>query len=85
MKTKGRYGTSNNCVGRNSHGAVIGPLRFAAGLLFTLMLAAANSDAKAKRNASLLELLLSPEEIAEGKRRAQAWLEQRGEKSLRPR
>jgi TPR repeat protein len=41
------------------------------------LLAAAQGDSKAKHNASLLELLLSPEEIAEGKRRAQAWLEQR--------
>ena len=41
------------------------------------LLAAAQGDTKAKRAASLLELLLSPEEIAEGKRRAQAWLEQR--------
>ena len=41
------------------------------------LLAAAQGDTKAKRNASMLELMLSPEEIAEGKRRAQAWLEQR--------
>ena len=40
------------------------------------LLAAAQGDAKAKRNATLLELLLSPEEIAEGKRRVQAWLKQ---------
>jgi len=49
------------------------------------VLAAASGDTKAKRNASLLDLMLSPEEIATGKRRAQAWLEQRGEKSLSPR
>jgi TPR repeat protein len=41
------------------------------------LLAAAQGDTKAKRNASLLELLLSQEQIAEGKRRAQDWLEQR--------
>jgi TPR repeat protein len=41
------------------------------------LLAAAQGDTKAKRNATLLELLLSPEEIAEGKRRAQNCLEQR--------
>jgi hypothetical protein len=41
------------------------------------LLAAAQGDTKAKRNASLLQLLLSSEEIVEGKRRAQAWLEQR--------
>ena len=40
------------------------------------LLAAAQGDTKAKRNATLLELLLSPEEIAEAKERAQAWLEQ---------
>jgi uncharacterized protein len=45
------------------------------------LLAAAQGDTKAKRNASLLELMLSPEEIAEGKRRAQAWLEQRKQSS----
>jgi len=37
---------------------------------------AAQGETKAKRNAALLELLLSPDEIAEGKRRAQAWVEQ---------
>jgi len=41
------------------------------------VLAAANGDSKAKRNASPLELMLSPEENETGKRRAQAWLEQR--------
>ena len=42
------------------------------------LLAAAQGDTEAKRNASLLELLmLSKEEIAEGKKRAQDWLEQR--------
>jgi uncharacterized protein len=41
------------------------------------LLAAAQGETKAKRNAALLELLLSPDEIAEGKRRVQAWLEQR--------
>ena len=40
------------------------------------VLAAAQGETKAKRNAALLELLLSPEEVAEGKRRAQAWVEQ---------
>jgi len=40
------------------------------------LLAAAQGETKAKRNAALLELLLSPDEIAEGKRRAQAWVEQ---------
>ena len=45
------------------------------------LLAAAQGDSKAKHNASLLELLLSPEEIAEGKRRVQDWLEQRKEAS----
>ena len=41
------------------------------------LLAAAQGDNKARRNASMLELLLSPEQTAEGKRRAQDWLEQR--------
>ena len=41
------------------------------------LLAAAQGDTRAKRNATMLELLLSPEQIAEGKRRAQDWLEQR--------
>jgi len=41
------------------------------------LLAAAQGDPKGKRNATMLELLLGPEEIAEGKRRAQGWLEQR--------
>jgi TPR repeat protein len=45
------------------------------------LLAAAQGDSKGKRNASMLELLLSPEEIAEGKRRAQDWLEQREKSS----
>ena len=40
------------------------------------LLAATQGDTKAKRNATLLELLLSSEETAEGKRRAQDWLEQ---------
>jgi TPR repeat protein len=40
-------------------------------------LAAAQGDTKAKHNASILELMLSPEQITEGKRRAQGWLEQR--------
>jgi TPR repeat protein len=40
------------------------------------LVAAAQGDPKAKLNASVLELLLLPEEIAEGKRRAQDWLEQ---------
>ena len=41
------------------------------------LLAAAQGDTKAKRNASMLEMMLSPEEIADGKRRAENWLEQR--------
>jgi hypothetical protein len=40
-------------------------------------LAGAQGDTKAKRNASMLELMLSQEQIAEAKRRAQDWLEQR--------
>jgi hypothetical protein len=35
-------------------------------------LAAAQGDAKGRRNTTMLELLLSPEEIEYGKRRAQA-------------
>jgi TPR repeat protein len=49
------------------------------------LLAAAQGDTKAKHNASLLELLLSQEQIAEGKRRTQDWLEQRKTTSLRTR
>ena len=45
------------------------------------LLAAAQGDTKAKRNVFLLELMLSPQETAEGKRRAQDWLEQRSEPS----
>jgi len=41
------------------------------------LLAAAQGDNKAKRNASMLELMLSQDQIAEGKKRAQDWLEQR--------
>jgi TPR repeat protein len=41
------------------------------------LLAAVQGDSKAKHNAAMLELLLSQEQIAEGKRRAQDWLEQR--------
>ena len=41
------------------------------------LLAAAQGDTKAKRNATMLELMLSPEQIAEGNRRAQDWLERR--------
>jgi uncharacterized protein len=41
------------------------------------LLAAAQGNTKAKRNATMLELMLSQPEIAEGKRRAQDWLEQR--------
>ena len=40
------------------------------------LLAAAQGDAKAKSNATLLELMMSPEQIADGKRRAHVWLEQ---------
>ena len=49
------------------------------------LLAAAQGETKAKHNASLLELLLSPEDIADGKRRAQDWLEHRKTTSLSPR
>ena len=49
------------------------------------LLAAAQGDAKGKRNALMLELLLSPEELADGKRRAQAWLEQRKKSSTKSR
>ena len=49
------------------------------------LLAAAQGDKKAKRNASLLELMLSPKEIAEGKRRAQDWLEQQKNTPLKTR
>jgi uncharacterized protein len=49
------------------------------------LLAAAQGDTKAKRNLSMLELLLSPEELADGKRRAQAWLEQRKKSSTNSR
>ncbi len=45
------------------------------------LLAAAQGDTKAKRNVTLQELLLSPEEIAEGKRRAEAWLAHRKKSS----
>ena len=48
-------------------------------------LAAKQGDRKAQRNATMLELLLSPEEIAEGKRRAQDWLEQRKKSSTNSR
>ncbi len=48
------------------------------------LLAAGQGDTKAKRNVPLLEVLLSPEEIAEGKQRAQAWREQRKATSLNP-
>jgi len=41
------------------------------------LLATAQGDTKAKHNVTMLELMLSPEEIAEGKRRADDWLEQR--------
>jgi TPR repeat protein len=41
------------------------------------LLAAAQGDGKGKRNATMLELLMLPEQIAEGKRRAKDWLEQR--------
>jgi TPR repeat protein len=45
------------------------------------LLATAQGDSKGKRNASMLELLLSREQIAEGKQRAQTWLEQRKQDS----
>jgi TPR repeat protein len=41
------------------------------------LLAAAQGDSKAKRNASMLELMMLPEQTAEGKQRAQDWLEER--------
>ena len=41
------------------------------------LLAAAQGDSQAKHNASMLELMLSQEQIVEGKRRAQDWLERR--------
>ena len=41
------------------------------------LLAAAQGDTKSKRNASMLELMLTPEEIAAGKRRTNDWLKQR--------
>ncbi len=41
------------------------------------LLAAAQGHAKAKRHASMLELMLSRAQIAEGKRRADDWLKQR--------
>jgi TPR repeat protein len=52
------------------------------------LLAAAQGDRKGKLNASTLEMMLSPEEISDGKRRAQAWLTQRqkaptGERELK--
>lgn len=49
------------------------------------LLAAAQGDSKAKRNASMLELMLSQEQIAEGKRRAQDWLERRKQPSTNDR
>jgi TPR repeat protein len=49
------------------------------------LLAAAQGDAKAKSNATLLEFMLSPEQITEGKQRAQAWLEQRKTAALKTR
>jgi len=39
------------------------------------LLAAAQGDNRATRNASTLELMLSQEQIAEGKQRANEWLE----------
>ncbi len=47
------------------------------------LLADAQGDAKAKRNASMLQLLLSPEELEEGKQRAKAWLEQHKKSSIK--
>jgi len=49
------------------------------------LLAAAQADTKAKRNAFMLELLLSSEELADGKRLAQDWLEQRKKPSTKSR
>ena len=45
------------------------------------LLAAAQGDNKARRNASMLELMLLPDQIADGKRRAQDCLEQRKKSS----
>ena len=47
------------------------------------LLAAAQGDTKAKRNAFMLELMMSQEQVAEGKQRADEWLEQRKATSLR--
>ena len=44
-------------------------------------LAAAQGDTNAKRNASVLELILSQQEIVEGRQRAKAWLEERSKAS----
>ena len=41
------------------------------------LLAAAQGDTKAKRDVSMLELMMSREQLAEGKRRAEAWLSER--------
>jgi TPR repeat protein len=49
------------------------------------LLASAQGDSKGKRNASMLELLLSKEEIADGKRRAEDWLQQRKKASTNSR
>jgi TPR repeat protein len=49
------------------------------------LLGAAQGDTKAKRNASMLELMMSQEEIAEGKRRADVWLEERKTAPLKTR
>jgi TPR repeat protein len=45
------------------------------------LLAAAQGDSKGKRKASRLESMLPADQLAEGKRRAQAWLEERSKPS----
>lgn len=46
MKTMGKYETSDNCAMRPIRSAVNGPLRFAAGLLLTVMLASSVAAAQ---------------------------------------
>ena len=41
------------------------------------LLAAAQGDTRGQRNATTLELMMSQEQVAEGKKRANDWLEQR--------
>jgi hypothetical protein len=49
------------------------------------LLAAAQGNVKAKRNVFTLELIMSPEQKAEGKRRADVWLEERKTTPLKTR